>query len=84
MKNITLSGFVLILANIVPIIGVLYFEWAPMDVIFIYWLETLFIGFFTIIKMISAPREKYIYRFFVIPFFILFLGGFQAGQGFLF
>ena len=72
----------LILANIVPIIGTLYFEWAPMDIIFIYWLETLFIGFFTIIKMIFAPREKNIIRFFTIPFFILFYGGFQAVQGF--
>lgn len=81
MRNITLSGFVLILANIVPIIGVLFFNWAPMDVIFIYWLETLFIGFFNIIKMIFAPEKYFFYKFIFIPLFILIFGAFQAFQG---
>ena len=81
MKNITLSGIVLILANFVPAIGVLFFDWAPLDVIFIYWLETFFIGLFNIIKMIFAPEEKNILKFFAIPFFIIFFGAFQAGQG---
>lgn len=81
MKNITLSGFVLILANFVPVIGVLFFDWAPLDILFIYWLETLFIGLFNIIKMIFAPEEKNILKFFTIPFFIIFFGAFQVGQG---
>ena len=81
MKNISLSGFVLILANIVPIIGVLFFDWAPMDVIFIYWLETLFVGFFNIIKMIFAPEKFIIYKFIFIPLFILIFGAFQVFQG---
>lgn len=81
LKNITLSGFVLILANFAPVIGVVFFDWAPLDIIFIYWLETLFIGLFNIIKMIFAPEEKNILKFFTIPFFIIFFGAFQAGQG---
>ena len=81
MKNITLSGFVLILANIVPIIGVLCFDWEPMDVIFIYWLETLFIGFFNIIKMIFVPEKYIIYKFISISFFIFIFTLFQGFQG---
>ena len=81
MKNISLSGFVLILANIVPIIGVLYFDWEPMDVIFIYWLETLFIGFFNIIKIIFVPKKYIIYKFISISFFIFIFTLFQGFQG---
>lgn len=81
MKNITLSGFVLILSNIVPFIGVLHFDWEPMDVIFIYWLETLFIGLFNIIKMIFVSEKYIIWKFILIPFFIFVFVLLQGIQG---
>ena len=52
-----------------------------MDVIFIYWLETLFIGIFNIIKMIFVPEKYIIWKFVFIPFFIFFFGLLQGIQG---
>ena len=48
----------MLLANIPPIIGVLFFDWDPFAVVSLYWAETLIIGFYAILKIISAPERQ--------------------------
>ena len=45
---------VLLLANLVPVIGVMYFDWDHRLVIGLFWIENLIIGGFNLAKMIGA------------------------------
>jgi len=56
MKKIDSSGFILILANLVPLIGVLFFKWDHFSLLMGYWVETGVICIFTIAKLV------YIYK----------------------
>lgn len=48
------SVWVLIAANLVPLGGVLFAGWSAFEVVFLYWLENLIIGFFNIGKMLTV------------------------------
>lgn len=41
----------LVLANLVPLVGVLFFGWRAFDVALTFWLESLVIGVFTVLKI---------------------------------
>lgn len=53
-QNTSSSLPLLILANLVPLGGVLFFEWSLFAVLFFYWLETVVVGVLNIPKMIMA------------------------------
>ncbi len=48
----------LILLNLVPVYGVFYWGWKSFDLIFLYWLENLIIGAFTILKLVVYPYQN--------------------------
>lgn len=52
------SGFIslvfLIAANSVPVIGVIFLNWNPYMILFIYWGESVVAGFFNILKMLIS------------------------------
>lgn len=50
-KELKQSDYVLIAANLLPVIGVWFLEWSPTEVFMVYALETVIIGFFTLLKM---------------------------------
>jgi hypothetical protein len=50
----TRSLFFLICANIIPLVGVLFFEWSLFSVLFSYWAETIVVGILNVPKMIMA------------------------------
>lgn len=41
----------LIVANIIPIIGIIFLKWSLLYILLFYWMESAVIGFFNIIKM---------------------------------
>ena len=47
----------LLLANSVPFIGVLFFDWSLFSVIFMYWLENVAVGIFNIARMRKAEGQ---------------------------
>ncbi len=49
---------VLIIANLLPIFGVLFFDWEVIDLLLIYWAESLIIGLFGILKMLVVAKIK--------------------------
>lgn len=51
------SSFSLIISNLVPLFGVIFFEWNLFLVIFLYWTENAVIGFYNIFKILMA-RES--------------------------
>lgn len=51
------SVIALILANTVPLMGVLFWQWNLFNIVFLYWLETGIMGFFNIFKIQMAKLE---------------------------
>ena len=48
------SAIVLILANLVPLFGVLFLGWRVFDVIILYWAENVVIGVINVLRMIAC------------------------------
>ena len=44
----------LVIFNLMPIFGALFFDWDISSVLILYWLENLIIGFYTLLKIASA------------------------------
>ncbi|MBN9168275.1 MAG: MFS transporter [Myxococcales bacterium] len=74
--RVLLSLAVLLVANLLPLLGVALWGWKLFDLIVIYWLETLVIGGFGIMQMALTAGW---FALFVVPFFIVHFGGFMAG-----
>jgi hypothetical protein len=69
----------LVLANLAPLVGVLFLDWDVGSLVMLYWFENLVIGGYTILKMLlkAQGRER-----FLVLFFTLHYGGFCAIHGF--
>ena len=52
LTNIPLVA--LVAANMVPLWGVLFFNWDAFYIVLLYWAENLVIGFYNILKMVLA------------------------------
>ncbi len=50
-KTLTRSDYFIIAANLLPVAGVLFRNWSPVEVFMVYALETVIIGLFTLLKM---------------------------------
>jgi hypothetical protein len=86
------SVFAIILANLVPLVGVLFLGWSVLSVVLLFWLESVIIGFFNVWKMIFAQKGEALSidgkaqasgcaKLFLIPFFMVHYGLFMLGQG---
>jgi len=74
----------LILLNAVPLYGVFFWNWQSFDLIFLYWLENLIIGLFTLIRFLVRPYShplELIFPLFLAPFFAVHYGGFCFVHG---
>lgn len=71
------SSVVLILANLVPLIGVLLFGWRVIDILMLYWVENIVIGVINVARMVVCRGEK---KGFLIPFFVVHYGIFCFGH----
>lgn len=47
-----------VLVNLLPLVGVLFFNWDPHRVFVVYCFETIIVGFFTVIKMILVGQAQ--------------------------
>ena len=84
VRQSSLPFALLIVLNLVPVVGVLHWGWQSFDLIFLYWLENLVIGFFTLARMLVRPYGhglELIFPLFIAPFFALHYGGFCWGHG---
>lgn len=72
------SAIVLILSNLVPLAGVLFWGWDLFLILFLYWAESAVIGFYAILRIVVVTRAA---ALFVIPFFIVHYGIFMFVHG---
>ena len=67
-----------------PVYGVLFLSWKVFPLLFLFWLENVYIGFFNILKMImSKPGNvaNWLGKLFMVPFFTFHYGIFTAVHG---
>ncbi len=83
LTNIPL--IVLVAANLIPLWGVVFWDWDAFNIVLLYWSENIVVGFYNILKMafarVSKPAE-HLGKLFMIPFFSVHYGGFCAVHGF--
>jgi hypothetical protein len=47
----------LVLANLIPLAGVLYWGWSVFEIVLLYWIENLILGFITVLKMLTSQPQ---------------------------
>lgn len=77
------SAWFLILANLLPLYGVLVHDWPVLPVVVLFWLENVIIGLLNLprILLAGAGNEGLASRLFVALFFCVHYGFFAAGHG---
>lgn len=79
----TFSALALIGANLIPLVGVVFYSWDPSLVLALFWIENLVIGAFNLLKMLSIIVLNSRYGdLFVCFFFILHYGLFCSIHGY--
>ncbi len=84
----SLPAIFLILANLLPLYGVLFWGWKVFTVMFLFWLESAIIGVYNILKMLIVigynvffkKNPLYLGGLFLIAFFTVHYGGFMFGH----
>ncbi|MEM1434453.1 MAG: DUF6498-containing protein [Pseudomonadota bacterium] len=68
----------LVLANLVPLLGVLLLSWDIGQIMLFYWSENLLVGGFNVLRILSYRQAR---ALFLAAFFTLHYGGFCAAHG---
>ncbi|MEX1202207.1 MAG: DUF6498-containing protein [Ferruginibacter sp.] len=55
--NVTNSKFIIIILNCIPILGVVFYSWAPFEMFWLFWVETLIIALFNAIRIFFAQNH---------------------------
>ncbi len=80
----TPSLLALLLANALPIFGVLFLGWTVFPLVLLYWLENVVVGGFNVAKLLLAKPnqpEFWVAKLFLVPFFMVHFGGFTFVHG---
>jgi Family of unknown function (DUF6498) len=83
-RDVPPSAWVLVTANLVPLLGVLLLGWSVFAIMLLYWCENVIVGAFNVLKMLFAqPRSlgTNAGKLFIIPFFIVHYGMFTLVHG---
>jgi hypothetical protein len=76
---------VIVAANLIPAVGVLFFGWDAFNVVFLYWAENAILGVVTIVRMLLAcaggQKGVHAAKIFIIPFFFVHYGIFLTVHG---
>lgn len=78
------SAVVLVLANLVPLYGVLLLDWPVLPLIVLYWLENVIVGALNALRMLTLdPLDPLLWagKLFFVPFFCMHYGMFTVGHG---
>lgn len=77
------SVLLLVLANLVPLAGVMLFGWAVFPVMLLFWLENVVVGIFNALKMLLAGggAMSQAGKLLLVPFFCVHYGGFTVVHG---
>ena len=65
------------MANLVPLVGVLFFDWSLFTIMFVFWMESAVIGCFNVLKLVIVAN---ILSIIMVPFFVVHYGAFMSGH----
>ena len=71
------SAIALVIANFVPLVGVLFFGWDLGEIMVLYWVESGVIAFYTVLKIAIVGKLAALVA---APFFVGHFGGFMTGH----
>jgi hypothetical protein len=71
----SLSTKALIIVNLIPLIGVLFYGWSIGDIMLLFWAESAVVGFYNLLKMWVIGRWSILM---IGPFFVGHYGGFMV------
>ena len=74
------SAVGLVVANLVPLVGVLVFGWSLFGVMWLYWAENGVVGAFALLRILTAG-EGHARKLFMAPFFVVHFGLFWTVHG---
>ena len=77
-KRRHLSLALLVIVNLLPLVGVLFYDWDIAALVVLYWSENLVLGFYTIARMLVVSPLG---GLFTSLFFLIHYGGFCAVHG---
>ena len=78
------SVIALVLANLVPVFGVLVLHWEVFPLMFLFWSENVIVGAFNVLKMLTnqpASIVMWLGKLFFVPFFCFHYGMFTFIHG---
>lgn len=78
------SALALLLANLVPLYGVLYLNWSVLALMVLLWLEVILVALFTVLRMLCAApanRKLWLGKAIFVPLFGLFAAATAFGVG---
>jgi len=78
------SAWVLVAANVIPLLGVLFWGWDAFALIALFWMENVIVGVFCILRMLCLdPRDPALWlgKLFMVPFFCFHYGMFTGLHG---
>jgi hypothetical protein len=78
------SAWILLAANLVPVAGVLLWDWSVFALIALFWMENVIVGVFFALRMLCAdPRDPGLWaaKLLMVPFFCFHYGMFTAIHG---
>ena len=75
-RGVSLAALVIV--NLIPVVGVFFWQWDVGSLVILYWSENIIIGFYTLVKMVT---RKPVAGIFMGMFFLIHYGGFCAVHG---
>lgn len=81
-----ISTAALVIANALPVVGVLFLRWKVFPLILLYWLENVVVGAFNVLRLaVANPKDPagWLGKLFFIPFFCIHYGMFIFVHGVL-
>lgn len=75
------SAIGLVVANAVPLVGVVWFGWSLFGVMWLYWAENGVVGAYALLRILTAGGERTASKLLMAPFFAVHFGGFWLVHG---
>lgn len=81
-----LSGFFLVAANLIPLVGAIFWGWRVFDIVVLYWIENVIVGLINAVRMLLISRPNgspldVVGKVFQTAFFLVHYGIFTVVHG---
>lgn len=80
-RTLNLTTIALVVGNLVPLAGVLFFEWQVFEILLLFWAENLVIGAINVARLWTLYQKRnHAMLLLFVPFFVLHYGMFTMAH----